>query len=107
MSSSLPSLLASEGGWQDFTLKGGEWAILWLSVAAALLAIAEKLRSVVTRLGVERYGEAGEVFDPHRHEAIAQAPVEGAQSGTITEVYQLGYRLGEDVLRPAKVVVAA
>ncbi len=40
MSSSLAGLLASEGGWQDFTLKGGEWAILWLSVAAALLAIA-------------------------------------------------------------------
>jgi len=40
LSSSLTSLLASEGGWQDFTLKGGEWAILWSSVAAALLAIA-------------------------------------------------------------------
>jgi K(+)-stimulated pyrophosphate-energized sodium pump len=40
LSSSLAGLLASEGGWQDFTLKGGEWAILWLSVAAALLAIA-------------------------------------------------------------------
>ncbi len=33
------SLLGSEGGWQDFTLKGGEWAVLLLSVAAALLAI--------------------------------------------------------------------
>ena len=40
MSSSLTSLFASEGGWQDFKLKGGEWTILWLSVAAALLAIA-------------------------------------------------------------------
>jgi K(+)-stimulated pyrophosphate-energized sodium pump len=40
LSSSLASLLAAEGGWQSFELKGGEWAILWLSVAAALLAIA-------------------------------------------------------------------
>ena len=40
MSSSLTSLFASEGGWQDFKLKGGEWTILWLSVAAALLALA-------------------------------------------------------------------
>ena len=40
LSSSLAGLLASEGGWQSFQLKGGEWAILWLSIAAALLAIA-------------------------------------------------------------------
>ena len=33
------SLFAAEGGWQDFTLKGGEWAVLLLSVAAALLAL--------------------------------------------------------------------
>ena len=44
----------------------------------------------------------GEPFDPHRHEAIAQQPVEGAASGTVVEVYQPGYRLGDDVLRPAQ-----
>ncbi|MFM9037039.1 MAG: sodium/proton-translocating pyrophosphatase, partial [Actinomycetota bacterium] len=33
------SLIAAEGGWQSFTLKGGEWAVLWLSAAAALLAL--------------------------------------------------------------------
>ena len=33
------SLFAAEGGWQTFTLKGGEWAVLWLSAAAALLAL--------------------------------------------------------------------
>ena len=33
------SLFAAEGGWQTFTLKGGEWAVLWLSVASALLAL--------------------------------------------------------------------
>ncbi len=36
----MTSILASEGGWQDFTLHGGEWAILVLSLLAALLAIA-------------------------------------------------------------------
>ena len=41
------------------------------------------------------------------HEAIAQMPVEGAESGTVVEVYQRGYRLGEVVIRPARVVVAA
>jgi K(+)-stimulated pyrophosphate-energized sodium pump len=38
--SSLSAVLATEGGWQDFELKGGEWAVLWLSAASALLAIA-------------------------------------------------------------------
>ena len=35
----MPSIIA-EGGYQVFELKGGEWAVLWLSIAAALLAIA-------------------------------------------------------------------
>ncbi|MGA1650051.1 MAG: sodium/proton-translocating pyrophosphatase, partial [Ilumatobacteraceae bacterium] len=35
----MTSLIAAEGGWQDFTLRGGEWAVLWLSAAAAVLAL--------------------------------------------------------------------
>ncbi|MEN9804568.1 MAG: hypothetical protein RIS41_1415 [Actinomycetota bacterium] len=35
----MTSLIAAEGGWQDFTLRGGEWAVLWLSAAAAILAL--------------------------------------------------------------------
>jgi molecular chaperone GrpE len=38
---------------------------------------------------------------------MAQQPVEGAESGTIVEVFQSGYRIGEAVIRPARVVVAA
>jgi molecular chaperone GrpE len=38
---------------------------------------------------------------------VAQIPAEGAESGTVVEVYQRGYRLGEVVIRPARVVVAA
>ncbi len=72
----------------------------------ALTAIAEKLRSVVTRLGVERYGEAGEEFDPGQHEAIFQAPTPGTEIATILEVVEVGYRIGTTELRPAKVVVA-
>ena len=49
----------------------------------------------------------GRGFDPNVHEAMAQQPVEGAEPGTIVEVYQSGYRLGETVIRPARVVVAA
>jgi molecular chaperone GrpE len=69
-------------------------------------AIAEKLRGIVTRMGVETYGVAGEAFDPQHHEAIFQAPTPGATEATILEVVETGYRLGAVELRPAKVVVA-
>ena len=71
-----------------------------------LAAIADKIRTVVARLGVERYGEAGEAFDPQQHEAIFQAPTPGTTEATILEVVEVGYRLGDLELRPAKVVVA-
>ena len=58
------------------------------------------------RAGIESFSPQGEPFDPQHHEAVAQQPVEGAQPGTVIEVYQRGYRLGDSVLRPARVVVA-
>ena len=63
--------------------------------------------AALSRLGIERFEPKGEQFDPQRHEAVAQQPVEGAQPGTIVEVYQRGYLLGDFVIRPARVVVAA
>lgn len=77
-----------------------------LAEGSALTAIAEKLRGVVARLGVETYGAAGDAFDPQQHEAIFQAPTPGTESPVILEVVEVGYRLGAIELRPAKVVVA-
>jgi len=77
-----------------------------LADGTAFTVIAEKLRGVVERLGVESYGEAGEAFDPQQHEAIFQAPTPGTETPTILEVVEVGYRLGLTELRPAKVVVA-
>ena len=67
----------------------------------------QEFLNALTRVGVESFSPLGEVFDPNQHEAMAQAPVEGAEAGTVTEVYQAGYRAGETILRPARVVVAA
>ena len=53
-------------------------------------------------VGIETDGR----FDPHEHEALLTQPAE-AEEGTIVEVIQKGYRLGDRVLRPARVVVAA
>jgi molecular chaperone GrpE len=62
--------------------------------------------AALARVGVERFSPEGERFDPEHHEAVAQQPVEGAESGTVAEVYQRGYRLGDSVIRPARVLVA-
>src|SRR3954447_22147988 len=69
--------------------------------------VQNELLSALARVGIEQDSPKGEPFDPHCHEAIAQQPVEGAASGTIVEVYSQGYRYRDNVLRPAKVVVAA
>jgi molecular chaperone GrpE len=69
--------------------------------------VQTELLSALARVGIEPESPKGEAFDPHRHEAVAQHPVEGAEPGTIVEVYQAGYRYGDELLRPAKVVVAA
>jgi molecular chaperone GrpE len=62
--------------------------------------------AALRRVGIERFSPQGEPFDPQCHEAVAQQPTEGAEPGTVVEVYQCGYRIGEAVLRPARVVVA-
>jgi molecular chaperone GrpE len=69
--------------------------------------VQNELLAALARVGIEPESPKGESFDPHRHEAIAQMPVDGAASGTIVEVYSQGYRYRDDVLRAAKVVVAA
>jgi molecular chaperone GrpE len=65
-----------------------------------------ELLAALARVGIEPDSPKGERFDPHRHEAVAQQPADGAEPGTIVEVYSAGYTYGDDVLRPAKVVVA-
>ncbi len=62
--------------------------------------------SALEKAGIERFSPEGESFDPMLHEAVAQQPIEGAEPGTVVEVFQRGYRIGETVVRPARVVVA-
>src|SRR4051812_36481719 len=75
--------------------------------------VQEQMLAALRRAGIEQFSPKGEPFDPHLHEAVATAPVDpegpqaGAGSGIVVEVYQAGYRFGDDILRPAKVVVSA
>ncbi len=68
-----------------------------------------ELKAALARAGIESFCPLGDAFDPSVHEAVATAeqPPGGRPSGTVVEVYQDGYRLGEGILRPARVVVAA
>jgi molecular chaperone GrpE len=69
--------------------------------------VQEELVSALGRVGIQPFSPRGERFDPAEHEAMAAQPAEGAESGTVIEVYQQGYRINGAVLRPARVVVAA
>jgi len=65
------------------------------------------LRETLSRNGVEAVDPEGEKFDPTKHEALSTQPVEGTESGVVVEVLQKGYALGDQLVRPARVVVSA
>ncbi|HEX3391738.1 MAG TPA: nucleotide exchange factor GrpE [Solirubrobacteraceae bacterium] len=69
--------------------------------------VRSELAAALARVGIEAFAPLGEPFDPNHHEAMAQQPVQGAAAGTVAEVYQNGYRMGETIIRPARVLVAA
>lgn len=69
-------------------------------------SVAESLEAAVTKLGLERYGDPGEPFDPTVHEALMHSYSSDVTEPTCVQVLQPGYRLGERVIRPARVAVA-
>lgn len=77
------------------------------TLVSGIKLVHDDVIAALARAGIEGFSPEGERFDPQLHEAVAQIPAEGAESGTVVEVYQRGYRLGEVVIRPARVVVAA
>ena len=72
-----------------------------------LRLVRSELHAALARMGIECFSPEGATFDPAEHEAMAQQPVPGAQSGTVVEVFQPGYRLGKSIIRPARALVAA
>jgi molecular chaperone GrpE len=76
-------------------------------LVSGLRLVHAEVLAALARVGIEPFSPVGEQFDPQHHEAVAQQPFEGQASGTVVEVYQQGFRFGESVLRPARVLVAA
>lgn len=75
-------------------------------VVKGFALVRDEIVAALARVGIEPFSPQGEPFDPNEHEAMVSQPSEDAESGTVLEVYQQGYRLGGAVLRPARVVVA-
>ena len=74
------------------------------TLAEGVALVERELRSALSREGLVEIETEGK-FDPHVHEALLTQPSE-AEEGTIIEVLQKGYRLGDRVLRPARVVIS-
>jgi molecular chaperone GrpE len=69
-------------------------------------AVAEEIERVTSKYGLESFGEAGDPFNPHIHEALLHAHADGIDGPTCVEILQPGYRIGDRILRPARVAVA-
>ena len=66
--------------------------------------VRNKVLSVFERLGLSATGKEGEAFDPQWHEALQVVP--GEQDDTVVQVFQTGFRMGDRLVRPARVVVS-
>jgi molecular chaperone GrpE len=69
-------------------------------------SVAESLEAAATKLGLTTYGEAGDEFDPNIHEALMHAYSPDVAETTCVQILQPGYKVGERILRPARVAVA-
>ena len=74
-------------------------------LAQGVQIVVKEFERLLELEGVVRIGEAGEAFDPRRHEAVGEEAVRGVEAGRVSRVVAPGYLLGERVLRYAKVTV--
>jgi molecular chaperone GrpE len=73
---------------------------------SGIALVAQRIRASFEKYGVRPVGAKGEPFDPHYHEALVQLPSADVQGPTIADVIEIGYAIGERLLRPAKVAVS-
>src|SRR5919112_1547209 len=76
-------------------------------LAEGVRLVHSELIAVLERNGVEQFDPSGERFDPGEHEALSMRDADGAESGTVVDVVEKGYRANGTVLRPARVVVSS
>jgi molecular chaperone GrpE len=69
-------------------------------------SVADSLQSALGKLGLVSYGQRGDLFDPKYHEALTHTYSQDVAEVTCVEILQPGYKVGERILRPARVAVA-
>lgn len=72
-------------------------------LSGPMAAIAEKLDQSLQKFGIERYGKVGEEFDPTVHEALMHSTDADATAATVNLVVEPGYKIGDKVVRAARV----
>ncbi len=98
----LPIIDTFERAVQDLDGLSAEESVV--SRLKGISLIYRECLSLLERLRVEVI--ATELFDPYMHEAVAHVPIAGKPSGVVVEVLQKGYRMGDIIIRPARVAVA-
>ena len=68
--------------------------------------IANQLKASFDKMGVTSFGAVGDEFDPNLHNAISKIEDENLGENTLAQVYQIGYKLNDKIIRHAMVVVA-
>jgi molecular chaperone GrpE len=77
-------------------------------LAEGVALVHRELVAALAAAGIEAIDPAGEAFDPNLHEALSSRPAEnGEKTGVVAETVQRGYRLGDSLIRPARVVVTS
>jgi molecular chaperone GrpE len=69
-------------------------------------SVSESLEAVAAKLGLTSFGEAGDPFDPTLHDALTHSYSADVTEPTAVQIFQPGYRVGERIIRPARVAVA-
>ncbi|MBO4316681.1 MAG: nucleotide exchange factor GrpE [Mailhella sp.] len=90
----------------DLALKYGSQEEACRNTIMGVEMTRKLLLDALKKHGLERIGTVGEAFDPEIHEAMSHDENAGFAPGTVTEVLQMGYRLKERLLRPAKVKIS-
>ena len=75
-------------------------------LTGAFKAVGDEVERVTGKYGLVAFGEKGDPFDPHIHEALLHANAEGIDGPTCVEILQPGYKVDDRILRPARVAVA-
>jgi molecular chaperone GrpE len=76
-----------------------------LQEGTPMAAVASKLKAAGDKFGLKSFGAKGDKFDPEHHDALVQTPNPEVTEATVADVIELGYQIGDRMLRPAKVAV--